>query len=300
MLLPFGRAGVENEAAGAAGGVGVRGGDVERLPERIRRQRDRTCPGRAYEHPIRFQQHHGLAGVLGQQVAVGVQRIGGDAVGGERGDPLVQEHACDHRHAGARGLPDAPADSEVQIVDVIGEMLLERVRHQLRKLDTGLGRQLGLGEQHVSAGHQGAHAPAGNARGGEIERPALRRPHRGAARIHDQPGGRLLGRAWQSQEQRFSHVLILSLGRPRCASIVSLSLKAPVQSDVKLRCIGRTICACESWYKRLYKLNSELPIVTTLVRQSSSRSARTSTAGPGSRPRRPDLRPRRAGSRPGW
>ena len=223
VLLPLGRSGVENESAGAAGGVGVRGGDVERLTERIGRQGDRTRTRWAHEYPVGFQQHHRLSRVLGQQVAVGVQRTRGDAGGAERREPLVQEHAGDHRHARARGLPDPPPDGEVQIVDVIGQVFFERVGHQLRKLGTGLGRQLGLCEQHVGAWHQGDHAPAAGARGSQIQGAALRWPHRGATGVHDQPGGRLLGRAWQSQQQRFSHVLILSLGGPRCASIVSLS-----------------------------------------------------------------------------
>ena len=100
-----------------------------------------------------------MARVLGQHVAVGVQRIRLDAVGAQGGEPVIQQRAGHHRDAHARGLGGAPRDGEVQRVDVIGEVFLERVGDQRLHLHPAARGQVRLRQQHVRAGHQHAHAP---------------------------------------------------------------------------------------------------------------------------------------------
>ena len=96
--------------------------------------------------------------VLGQQVAVGVHRFGREPGGLERGQPLIHQRLCDDRDRRRRRISDALADGEVQVVDVFGELLFERVRHHLLQLGAGLDGDLGLREQHIGARHEHAHA----------------------------------------------------------------------------------------------------------------------------------------------
>ena len=62
MLLPLGRAGVEDEAAATLRGeLALRPHELERFGERIRRHGDRRTAGRAHDDDVVLEQRDGLA-----------------------------------------------------------------------------------------------------------------------------------------------------------------------------------------------------------------------------------------------
>ena len=49
----------------------------------------------------------------------------------------------------------------MQIINILGELLLERIGHHLGELRAGFHRQFRFGQQHIGAGHEHAYAPPG-------------------------------------------------------------------------------------------------------------------------------------------
>ncbi len=138
VLLPLGGAGVEDQAARRRWRKGRgRLGDLEGLGQGFGGQRDGRASRWAHEYRVLFQQRDRLARVLRQQVAVGIHDVGLDAAGAQLRQPFVHQRARHHRDGYPAGLRGALADGEVQIVDVVGEVLLERVGHQLLQLGAG-------------------------------------------------------------------------------------------------------------------------------------------------------------------
>ena len=163
-----------------------------------------------------------------QQVAVGVHRIRLDAGGAQRREPLVQQRARHHRHRRARGLaarlPMAKCSSSMSV----GQVLLERVGHQLRSFAPALGGRSGSASSTSAPGTSTHTRRPARARQRQRQRPALRRPDRRAAGIDDEPGGRLIRRraadaaAAQSAMRRSSHRLCRRAHRSchcPCASV---------------------------------------------------------------------------------
>ncbi len=198
MPLPLSGPGVKDESAAAA--LGARQGNLQRLPERIRRQRHRGAAGGPDHHGVRLEQRDCLAGIFRQQIAVGVDRGWLDPRGAQRRQPFLQQRTRHHRDRRPRGIAAALAEGKVQLLDVIGEVLFESVRHQLREARSGLHRHLRLGQQHVGARDQQAHAPSRGTRCGERQRPFLRRTDLCTAAVRDQPRGVLCRRARQTNE----------------------------------------------------------------------------------------------------
>ena len=175
--------------------------------------------------------------IPGQQVALGVDRLGLDAARAQRREPLIEKRPRHHGHRRAAGVARALTDGEVQILDIVRQLLLERVGHELLELQTRLDRNLRLGEQHVRSGDDHPHPPSRGARCRRRQRAALERPHGRTARVHHQPGRRLVRDTRQAQQQPVSHRRILSWLRAGCPSVLAN------QSGVKLRRIGRTLAS---------------------------------------------------------
>ena len=180
--------------------------DLECLGQGVGGQRHYVSRRGAHNHRVLLEQGHGLTGVLRQQLAVGIQRLGLEAAGSEEGGPLVHELASHHRDRDSCRLPLAAADGEMQIFDVLGELLLERKRHECLQLGARLGRgQLRLRQQDVRARHQHDDVPPGRARRGERQRSAVGRAGGGAAPVDHEPGRLLLRRTRKPEEEPVSH-----------------------------------------------------------------------------------------------
>jgi hypothetical protein len=114
----------------------------------------------------------------------------------------------------------------MQLLDVLGQMLLERIRHELLQLGSGLHRHFRLREQHLCAADQHGHTTSRSTRGGERQRSALRWAERRPARIDHEPGRELSGLRWQAQQKPVRHRRILSSFADSCSSTASLWARA--------------------------------------------------------------------------
>ena len=87
MTLPLRRAGVEDEAAAAwCARLDAGERDLECLGQGVGGQRHHVSRRGAHNHRVLLEQGHGLTGVLRQQLAVGIQRLGLEAAGSEEGE----------------------------------------------------------------------------------------------------------------------------------------------------------------------------------------------------------------------
>ena len=107
---------------------------------------------------------------------------------------------------GVRPFGQASAERETQLIDILGELFLERERHGPGEFHAAARRQLRLGQQDLRGG--GEHHDARGARhgGGQAQGTALARRARPPRVLDAEPLGILFAGCGKAQQQCVRHV----------------------------------------------------------------------------------------------
>ena len=125
------------------------------------------------------------------------------------GEPSLEHGTRRHRHGCAAVRLPVP-DGETQLVDVLGELLLERKGHRARQLGSAARRQLRLGEENLRRGRERNHLRRAGQHRREAQGSALLGVDRRTGLVDAQPFGLVLTGSGYAEQQGLRHVVKVS------------------------------------------------------------------------------------------
>ncbi len=108
--------------------------------------------------------------------------------------------ACETAATGVPPFARRLSDGEAQLIDVFGQLFLQRERHRPREFDAAARRQLRLGQQNLGRRRERHHLAGARHRRGQGQGAALTGRRRIGCLVDHQPFGLVLAGCGEAQQ----------------------------------------------------------------------------------------------------